>query len=246
MDRLSAMAASGIRTRMESLDLLANNIANASTSGFKADREFYNLYTSAEALEDGADVPASHPVVEKHWTDFAQGALTPTANPLDVALSGSGFFGIQGTSGPVYTRNGNFRIGTTGQLETTDGYAVRGQNGKPIVLNSSKSVTITADGSVIQDATAVGRLEIVNFQSPDHLTKLGNTYFQMNDVSAVAKAATGAKVQQGILESSNGAPAEQAVRLVSVMRQFEMLQRAVSIGTDMNKKAIDEVARVNG
>src|SRR6476620_7268767 len=103
MDRLSAMAASGLRSRMESLDLLANNIANASTSGFKADREFYNLYMAAEQ-EGGDSAPSVQPVIEKHWTDFSQGALTATANPLDVALSGPGFFGVAGPSGAMYTR----------------------------------------------------------------------------------------------------------------------------------------------
>ena len=86
---------------------------------------------------------------------------------------------------------------------------------------------------------------MVDIPQQQDLKKLGSTYFQMNDVKAMVKAATGTEVQQGRLEGANGAPAENAVRLVSVMRQFEMLQKALSIGGEMNKKAIDEVARVS-
>ena len=86
MDPLTISAASGLRVRLESLDLLANNLANAATAGYKSDREFYSLYTAPEVLEDNA-APSTLPVVERRWTDFSQGTLTPTGNPLDLALA---------------------------------------------------------------------------------------------------------------------------------------------------------------
>ncbi len=88
------MAASGMRSRMESLDLLANNIANASTGGYKADREFYSLYAEEENT-------ATMPVIQKPYTDLSQGVLQTTGNPLDLAISGQGFFTVQGPSGPL-------------------------------------------------------------------------------------------------------------------------------------------------
>src|ERR1700758_5179085 len=106
MDSLTAIAASGLRARMESLDLLANNVANASTGGYKADREFYSLYVAPEA--QGSDAASTMPVIERPWTDLSQGLLQPTGNPLDLALSGNGFFTVQGPGGPLYTRNGGF------------------------------------------------------------------------------------------------------------------------------------------
>ena len=106
MDPLTAIAASGLRARMESLELLANNVANASTGGYKADREFYGLYVAPEAQDGSA---ATMPVIERPWIDHSQGPLHATGNPLDVALSGKGFFSVNGPSGPLYTRNGNFR-----------------------------------------------------------------------------------------------------------------------------------------
>src|ERR1700719_1069785 len=87
MDPLISAAASGIRARLESLDMLANNIANSSAPGFKADREFYGLYLSAEAADSPIGTsPTTLPVIERQWTDFAQGSLMPTGNPLDLAL----------------------------------------------------------------------------------------------------------------------------------------------------------------
>ena len=244
MDALSISAASGMRSRTEALDLLANNIANANTTGFKADREFYNLYVSPEAM-DGAERANTLPVVERHWTDFSQGLTAPTGNPLDVALAGKGFFAVDGQNGTLYTRNGNFTITAAGKLQTQDGYAVRGEDGKPIKADPTKAVAISTDGTVRQAGQALGRIAVVDIPQQQDLQKLGSTYFQMNDVKAIVKAATGTEVQQGRLEGANGAPAEHAVRLVSVMRQFEMLQRALSIGGEMNKKAIEEVARVS-
>src|SRR5260370_4306311 len=102
MDQLTATAASGMRSRIESLDLLANNISNASTAGYKSDREFYGLYTSAEA-----DTQATLPNIERNWTDFSQGMVKDTGNPLDVALSGRGFLTPDSPTGTLSTRNGS-------------------------------------------------------------------------------------------------------------------------------------------
>ena len=113
MDALSIAAASGLRSRMETLDMLANNLANSTTGGFKLDREFYSLYVSAEAQASSSD-PTTVPVIEKQWTDFSQGLLVNTGNKLDMALSGKGFFTATAPSGPLYTRNGSFRLSPAG------------------------------------------------------------------------------------------------------------------------------------
>jgi flagellar hook-basal body protein len=107
MDPLTIAAASGLRSRMESLSLLANNLANAGTSGYKSDREFYGLYASSEAGSSADGNLQVLPVVERQWTDFAQGTIQATGNPLDVALSGRGFLVANAPGGPVYTRNGS-------------------------------------------------------------------------------------------------------------------------------------------
>jgi flagellar basal-body rod protein FlgF len=239
MDPLLISAASGMKARMESLDMLANNIANAGTSGFKADREFYSL------------VQEQLPLIERNWTDFSQGTLTPTGNQLDLGLSGAGFFALNSPSGPVYTRNGQFQVGKNNQLQTSDGYTLRNvrDNGRPITVDPRIPIAIGKDGTVEQGGQPVGRLEIVG-QSAEagsgDMAKQGNSYFRMAAPGrAPPPAGAATEVLQGTIEQSNVPAADAAVRLVSVMRQFEMLQRAVTIGADMDKQAITDIARVS-
>jgi flagellar basal-body rod protein FlgF len=245
MDPLTVAAVSGLRSRMESLDLLANNLANAATSGYKGDSEFYGLYTSDEGVDPTTDDASfSLPMVERQWTDFSQGTLLPTGSQLDVAISGHGFLAVDGPSGTLYTRNGNLQVSPSGQVTSADGYTVRGAGGTPIQVTSSKPIEITADGTVRQDGQPVGQISLVDFKTTALLRKKGGTYFQNPDPGNPPVPATGATLQQGKLESSNVAVAEAAMRLVGTMRQFEMLQKAIGISADMNRKTIDEVARV--
>src|ERR1039457_868174 len=137
MDPMTVAAVSGLRSRIASLDLLANNLANSSTSGFKRDSEFYGLYTSDEGQDSTTgDASFTLPVVKRQWTDFSQGTLLPTGSQLDVAISGPGFLAVNGPSGPLYTRNGNLQVSPSGQLATADGYTVRGAGGNPIQVTS--------------------------------------------------------------------------------------------------------------
>jgi flagellar basal-body rod protein FlgF len=245
MDNLSISAASGMRARMESLDLLANNIANANTAGFKTDREFYNLYVAPEATDGEGSSAAVLPVVEKHWTDFSQGALANTGNSTDLAISGKGFFVVKGLDGPLYTRNGNFRVGAGGQLQTQDGMAVMGQSGAAIKVDEKKPFSVGTDGAVTQDGLTLDRLQLADFDNSAAPEKMGSSYFRLSNVNGIVKAAEAVQVQQGRLEGANSSPAEAAVRLVDVMRQFDMLQRAMSLGSEMNRKAVEEVAKVS-
>ncbi len=241
---MTAMAASGLRSRMESLDLLANNVANASTGGYKADREFYSLYVSPEAGEVDVDQAASMPVIERPWIDLAQGIIQPTGNTLDLALSGKGFFAVQAPGGPLYTRNGSFRLAADGSLVTSEGYPVSGAGGAVLHLQTSGKIEVAADGTVRQDGQVVGQLQVVDFPGTAGLAKQGNNYFRSANPAPAPAAGAGTTIQQGKLEASNTGTAESAVRLISVMRQFEMLQKAASTALDMSKEAIEQVAKV--
>lgn len=241
MDPLTSVAASGLRARMESLDLLANNVANASTNGYKADREFYSLYVSPDAQ---ADPSSTMPVIERPWTDLSQGTLQPTGSSLDLALSGKGFFSVAGPHGTLYTRNGSFRLSPDGQLVTAEGYPVNGAGGKTLTAAAGSSpIEVSTDGTVRQDGNVIGQLQVADFPAAE-LSKQGNNYFRVSDRSLQPAAATGTSVEQGKLETSNSGTADAAVRLVGIMRQFEMLQKAVTMGSDMNKQAIEQVAKV--
>jgi flagellar basal-body rod protein FlgF len=243
MDALTSAAASGMRSRLESLDMLANNIANSSAHGFKADREFYSVYISSDAADSPeGTTPASMPVIERQWTDFAQGLLTPTNNPLDLAINGQGFFVADSSSGHVFTRNGSLRLSSQGQLETSDGHAILDTIGNPIALDSSKTIAVSPQGVVSQDGQDVAQINVVNFQDSSALVKRGASYFAV-DLKTISPDSSSAEVLQGQIETANSQPSESAVRLVTVLRQFESLQKAMSIGSEMNRLAVEEVAK---
>jgi flagellar basal-body rod protein FlgF len=242
MDQISVLAAGGIRSRMQSLDVVANNLANSSTSGYKSDGEFYSMFASEAASDDGSG-PSSVPTIDRQWTDFGQGLLEPTNNPLDFGISGKGFFVVQGPSGPLYTRNGNFRFDPKGALVTSDGYPLLQQNGQPFQATSSRPVEISRDGEITQAGISIGKMKLAEFATTSGLTKQGNNYFQ-NNTAQDPTDATGAQVFQGKIESSNVSASHGAVRLVSLMRQFEMMQKAIMLSNDMGKKAIEDVAKV--
>lgn len=241
MDPLAIAAASGMQSRLESLDLLANNIANTDTGGYKLDREFYSLYTSAEAMEGDAD-PSTLPVIEKNFIDFTQGVIRNTSNPLDFALQGTGFFTVGAPGGRAYTRNGAFKITPAGTIATAAGYDILDTMGQPITVDPSLPVSVGTDGSVIQSGQTIAQMGLADFPAGS-LVKQGNTLFHPAN-SNETPLASSAEIQQGKLEGSNVGTGEGAVRLVNVMRQFEMLQKAVNIAGEMDRKAISDVAKV--
>lgn len=232
---------------MDSLSLMANNLANAGTAGFKADREFYGVFSSSEADDPsgGGDFLAKLPVIDKQWTDFSQGTLQTTGSPMDIALSGRGFIAVNGPGGTVYTRNGSLRVSPSGELITGEGYTLRNVGGgTPIQVAAGKSIDIGKDGTVSQGGQSVGQIEIVDFKSTDSLKKMSGAVFQNTDLKNTPIPATNVEVEQGKTEGSNVVVPESAMRLVGMMRQFEMLQKAVTLNANMNQKALSEVARI--
>ncbi len=229
---------------MESLDMLANNLANAATAGYKKDGESYSLYMSEVAAGEGAEadpVTAVLPVIERRWTDFSQGTLVTTGNPLDLALSGEGFFTVAGAGGQLYTRNGSFHVSANGYLETSEGYRVQTAGGGNIQVNARDPVEIAADGTVSQKGLSLGKVAIVRFAEPGGLVKTAGAYYSSQDAPIPAG---NTEVVQGRTEGSNVNTAESAVRLIHVMRQFEVLTKAVLLNAEMDRRATEEVARV--
>ncbi len=246
MDPLIATAASGMRSRMQALDLLANNIANTSTSGYKADQESYNLYfgdDAWDAFNEGRPPTNEMPVVQRNWTDLSQGTLLETASPNDVALASPGFFVVTAPGGQLFTRNGHFRVSKNGRLETQDGFAVQSREGAEIVVDPALPFKISKDGGIQQAGNTVAQLKVVSIDHDDGLTKQSGAYFQLTASTTVTEISD-SEIQQGRLESSNVPPAQAAVKLVSVMRQFEMLQKAVLLAGQMNERTFSEVAKV--
>jgi flagellar basal body rod protein FlgG len=221
-------------------------MANATTAGFKADREHYALYWSGEstsALDQARGGPGALPTIESNWIDFTQGAFLRTGAQTHAALSGDGFFAVRRGEESHFTRNGEMQVSAAGTLVNTEGLPMEGVNGQPIRLDGARPFEIRADGSVMQDGAAIGRLRVVSFQDRQQLQKAGHTYFRWPGASDGIQPSR-AQVVQGVLESANTGPAEGAVRMVNVLRQFESLQKALQLGTEMSRRLLDDVAKV--
>src|SRR6202008_3136826 len=134
------------------MDVIANNVANVNTNGFKADRSLFQEYLMPTAREDnfaaGRDRRLSHVVDRATFKDFAQGSPDPTRNPLDVAISGDGFFTVQTPQGERFTRDGGFQINTQGQLVNSSGHPVLGTGGPIVFQQTDKQIQIAQDGTV--------------------------------------------------------------------------------------------------
>ena len=244
MDSITISAASGLRSRLESLHMLANNLANANTAGFKTDREFYSLYIAPVAGNATNETIGLAPVLQRPWTDFSQGLLQPTGNHTDMAISGKGFFTVNTNNGPAYTRNGSFHLASDGELVTSEGYPVQLTGGGSVHAKVGGALEVGTDGTIRQDGQVLGQLQVVDFTDTSGLTKMGNSYFRDAENKSLPVPAKGVEVFQGKVENSNVTVAESAVRMVGIMRQFEMLRKAISLGADIDRQAVQEVARV--
>lgn len=237
-------AAAGMKARIETVDVLANNLANASTAGYKADAEFYRLFETARSRPDPRTGDANPlPVAEATWVNFAQGPIETTGSAFDIALEGPGFLALEGPHGTLYSRQGSLGRSHAGELVGPNGLRVLGQDGKPIAIPTNAGIAISADGAIRAGETTIGRLPIVEFAEPRALRKAGDALFSAPD-EAGPKPAAATAVRQGAVEGSNVSASLAAVRLISANRHFEMLRRAASlVGDEMDSRAVSELGR---
>lgn len=226
------IATAGAVASSTALDATANNIANATTVGFHGDR-----VTFREALGKARSVDTALVDSGTQRVDTEQGAMQQTENPLDIALEGDGYFGIQTPQGTRYTRAGNLQLNTENQLVTADGAQVRGQGGSPIQVPPGSTVAIADDGTVSADGNTVGKLELVRFNA-SQLRREGGTQF-----SATGAPASGdpPKIHSGMLESSNVNIVRGVVDLVKVSRTYESLMRVIQGYHDVESRAARDI-----
>lgn len=232
------VALSGLRSRADHLERLAADIANAGTSGYKAERGTTSAAerpTFDRMLESAIDVAPG-----PSQLDFQAGVLIPTGRDLDVALRGKGFFQIDTAAGPRYTRNGAFERRADGTLITSDGSVVAGESG-PIKLGPG-TIGIGQDGTVKAGAAVAGKLKIVDFSDYGQLAREGAARFRADNATQVA--ATGTLVEGASLEKSNVSVVDRIAELTEVTRTFEALQRGVGLlMNDVDGRAISELGR---
>jgi flagellar basal-body rod protein FlgF len=230
------------------LDVIANNIANLNTTGFKGESVMFEQYLDPTARHDyfsGNDRRVAFVVDRATLQDFSQGALQRTEAPLDVAIDGPGFFAIQTPNGERYTRAGNFHLNPQGQLVTNNGHLVTGQGGSPIVFEpTDTNIAIAADGTVSTPGGDRGKLRLVTFQNPTQLTQQGDGLWSAPATMAPQVAAPTTRAVQGSLEKSNVHAVKEMNRMIEVTRAYTTISNMQQRTDELRRKAIDKLAEV--
>ncbi|MCP4744589.1 MAG: flagellar hook-basal body protein [Desulfobacteraceae bacterium] len=243
MSGLIYKAASGALLQQARLNVLSHNLANINTIGFKADKIEFRV--PQDEQERTAANPASQVTPYTPPATFAvnysAGQMLRTGNPLDVALTGSGFFEIETQEGLEYTRSGNFTLDSQGVLTSGDGFPVMGQAG-PITLDGAV-IEIGDNGDIFVDGALVDRIKVVDFAKPYDLSKVGPTRFAPTKPDVRIQDAEGTMVNQGVVENSNVNAVATMTELIETTRVFEAYQRVIRASDEATAKTINDVGR---
>jgi len=234
------------------MDVLANNIANVNTNGFKADESLFEEYLNSGAHEDnfkGADRRVSYVQDRGTFHNFTQGAAQATNNPLDVAIDGGGFLTVQTQGGERYTRDGNLQINNVGQLVTHEGDPVIGTSGPIVFQPTDHDIAISSDGTitVLEGSSRAdsirGKLRVVSFADAQKLLKQGNNYYSTPNDNG-AQQDTKSLVRQGFVEKSNVNAVSEMAAMMQVTRTYSQIANILQQQSDLHKNAIEQLANV--
>ena len=234
------------------MDVVANNVANINTNGFKADRSLFEEFLTSPAHEDnftGRDRRISFVHDRGTFKDFAQGASELTKNPLDVAIDGAGFLVVQTPAGERYTRDGGLKINNQGQLVNSSGYPVLGGSGPIVMQPTDKEITIAGDGNVtvVEGTNRVdsvrGKLRVVRFADAQKLVKEGSNLYSAG-AGIGPTPDTVSRVNQGFIEKSNVNSVAEMSRMIEVTRAYTSISAMLQQQGDLRKTAIEKLADV--
>jgi flagellar basal-body rod protein FlgF len=234
------------------MDVVANNVANVNTNGYKADKSLFQEYLKSGAHEDnfvGVDRAVSYVQDRGTFKDFTQGPTEQTKNPLDVAVDGGGFLVVQTPAGERYTRDGGLQINNQGQLVTAAGNPVLGNSGPIVFQPTDHDVSIAADGNItVQEGinridSVRGKLRLVSFAQAQALLKEGSNLYSAGD-GAAAQPDTASRVKQGFIEKSNVNSVAEMSRMIEVTRTYTQIATLLQQQSDLHKTAIQQLADV--
>lgn len=255
------IAASSAISENKRIDVIANNIANANTSGFKKDtmitESFPDVLMKRIGGSDYKDIIAKAPIaskigyigkmnhgvrVDEVFTNFEQGTFTSSGNPLDLALQGKGFFAVETPAGERYTRSGEFTLDSEGYITTKEGYKVLGQNGA--IQVEGKNLIINEKGQVFSDENEIDTLKLVDFNDYTLLKKVGESLFtDASNQTANMKESDGL-IQQGYVEGSNVNSVKSMVEMITMLRSYEANQKVIKTHDELLGKSVNEIGRV--
>jgi flagellar basal-body rod protein FlgF len=235
------------------LDVVANNIANLNTTGFKGDGAVFEEYIAPIARNTGLsgnDRRVSFVQDRATWVDMSQGGIQQTANPLDIAIDGKGFLTVQTPRGERYTRNGGLQINQTGELVTSEGYQVLGESGPIVFQPKDRDVSISKDGTIsvregnlARTESLRGKLRVVSFERPGQLQKDGTGTFKAPE-SQQPQQDKESRVIQWALEKSNVRAVVEMTRMIEVTRSYTQVATLLQQQGDLQRSSIDKLAEV--
>jgi flagellar basal-body rod protein FlgG len=246
-------AASGMQSQQLNIDVIANNLANVNTTGFKKSRPdfqdlmYQNLKTTGAPSTNSTQIPSGIQIglgskAASVTKVFSAGSMTQTGNDLDLAIEGDGFFQIRMADGTTtYTRDGSFKKDSQGRIVNSDGYPLAPEM---VIPNNASKVTIGNDGtvSVLQAGqstpTTIGTIQLATFSNPAGLSSMGHNLYQPTDSSGTANTGTAGQngigtIGQGFLEMSNVSVMEEMVNMIMSQRAYETNTKAVQAADEM-------------
>jgi flagellar basal-body rod protein FlgF len=241
MDIASNVATSRLVAQQRAMDVIAGNIANANTPGFKAQRMQFSDWLSRQksATPQGGRTIA-YTQDRATWREQQVGTLSHTGNPLDLALGHDGYFTVRTAQGPRLTRGGRFGLMPNGTLSDGAGNAVLDSNGQPIQFSPTDTkISIAGDGTVSTENGQLGKVGVVTPADAMQLTAEGNTLFRADATATTPVATPG--IVQGAIEDSNVQPVIETTRLMDGERQFQFMVQFIQTESDRQQSAIDKL-----
>ena len=226
------------------MDVVANNIANINTTGFKAEDMLFEEFVAPVARDNtfvGNDRPVSFVQDWATMHDLSAGPIMQTGNPLDVALQGEGFFAVDTPAGERWTKSGAFQINAEGLLVTLDGNPVMGDGGEIRFDATETDITIGSDGTVSTNAGAKGSIRIVEFANVQELAREGSNLYSGG--TPLPNADT--RAVQGALEKSNVSGVSQMTEMIRVQRAYQSLASMIEKQDDIQSQAIKRLGSLN-
>lgn len=251
-------AYTGMVNEQNRMDIMTNNLANASTVGYKKEgstsQSFNDVLTvkikdQSVGMRNVQRIGIKNPGVKigENYTDYSQGSFRITDNTYDLALAGDGFFAIEftnkaGETDTKYTRAGQFTLNKDGYLVTEEGDYVLDTQNRRIRLNTLIDSKITDDGTIYQNDRAVARIQVTDFEDYDYLEKYGETYYQ--PIEGARTTAANAQVKSGYLEMANVQVVSEMVNLISITRAYESNQKVIQTIDGTLDVAVNQIGRL--
>ena len=249
MENAAYVGLSRQMTLRRELDVVANNIANAETTGFKVEQLLVGTEVGERARNDAVRPGVSFVLDKGLGRDYGQGAREQTSRPLDFGIEGEGAFfvvadGPDGAGGEAYTRDGAFTLDPEGRLVTGQGRPVLG-DGQEIVLDPARGTpAVAADGTISQNGQPVGRLTVVRFDVLSVLEKGGDGVYR-NTSNTTPVEANDARIRQGMLEASNVNPLIEITNLIEIQRAYERVTKMIENANDLSRRSVERLGKVS-